>query len=807
MSAPPPELPHRALRFARRAPPARHGLRQALLGSAAGLALALGAGGVVAQQFNSLSELSRLADPQSGLPGSPLRDLPVVPPAAAPQPGAPAPEPAGPDAPVTFTAEEVEYDRESGVVTARGRVEAWQGLRFLRAREFIYNRETGVAILRGDVEMIEGDGQVLYAQEVELADGFRDGVLQEVRARLAQNARMAANGARRNAGTVTDLSRVVYSSCNLCADNPERPPLWQMRARLATQDRDAQRISYRDATIAIGGVPVLYTPYFSHPDPQTPRASGFLFPTLGYTRFLGAFAQTPYFWAIDETQDLLVTPTFAEKVVPNLGLEYRRRFNNAELQVQSSIGWFDGNDARRLSAGTRQDPELSGHIFARGRVALSDTWRAGFNLNRASSEQYLRTYRLEVRRFLQSDVFLEGFWGTEAYARFDMRAYQGLRTTDDFGQTPLVTPNAFYEWAPGRKYLGGHLTVDTGLLGLTRSDGPVSQRATTRAAWERAFFGGQGDVFTLRAQGDARGLVARNQENLSTPQPGVNGERVDGNLRLALDWRRPMVRDAGAWGSQVIEPRVQVVTGPNTGLQTRFANEDSVDFEFSDANLFQLNRFTGRDRYEGGTRVDGAMRGAWNLPNGGRVEAVAGRSFRLDESRQFPNNTGLDRRWSDYVGRIGVAPVHWLDLTGRMRLDSQSGQHRQTDAVARVNIGRVGPLEGVAVWGGYLYAPAVNLVGAQGARNEVSLGVSGGYRTREGGVWRLSAQVRYDVKRQEPVTITAAGGYEDECFILEGRLLRRFASDPVTGAEYAGNTVFLVRVGFKTVGDYFLRAI
>ncbi len=758
----------------------------------------------MAQQAGTLTELSRLADPQSGLPGSPLRDLPAAPPPSPPRAQA---EPGGANAPVTFTADEVEYDRESGVVTARGRVEAWQGLRFLRAREFTYNRETGVAILRGDVEMIEADGQILFAQEVELADGFRDGVLQEVRARLAQNARMAANGARRTGGTVTDLSRVVYSSCNLCADNPERPPLWQMRARLATQDRDSQRISYRDATIAIGGVPVLYTPFFSHPDPQTPRASGFLFPTLGYTRFLGAFAQTPYFWAIDDQQDLLVTPTVSQMVLPNLGLEYRRRFNTGELQVQSSIGYFDGNDARRLSAGTRREEELSGHIFARGRVALNDTWRAGFNLNRASSEQYLRTYRLEVRRFLLSDVFLEGFWGTEAYARFDTRFYQGLRTTDNFDQTPMVTPNAFYEWAPGRKYLGGFLTVDTGLLGLTRPVGAWSQRVTTRAAWERPMIGALGDVWTVRAQGDARGLVARNQGRLATPQPGVDGEHADANLRLALDWRLPLVRDAGDWGSQTIEPRFQVVTGPSTGRQSQFANEDSVDFEFTDANLFQLNRFVGRDRYEGGTRVDGALRGAWNLPNGGRVEALAGRSFRFNESQQFLANTGLERRWSDYVGRVGIAPVSWLDLTGRTRLDSQTGQHKQSEAVARVTLGRVGPLEGVSVWGGYLYTPAVQLVASQRERNEVSFGVSGRYQTRQGGQWRLSAQVRYDVARQEPVLITAAGGYEDECFILEGRLLRRFASDPTTGAEYAGNTVFLVRIGFKTVGDYFLRAI
>ena len=44
-----------------------------------------------------------------------------------------------PNAPVTFTADEVEYDRERGLVTARGKVEAWQGERLLRADEFTYD--------------------------------------------------------------------------------------------------------------------------------------------------------------------------------------------------------------------------------------------------------------------------------------------------------------------------------------------------------------------------------------------------------------------------------------------------------------------------------------------------------------------------------------------------------------------------------------------------------------------------------------------------------------------------------------------
>src|SRR4051794_35105099 len=232
-----------------------------------------------------------------------------------------------PNAPVTFTADEVEYDREKGLVTARGKVEAWQGERLLRAVLFTYDRNTGVATATGNVQLLEPDGSVLFADSAELKDRFRDGVLEGVRALLAANGKMAANGARRTGGTINELSRVVYSSCDLCKDDPTAPPLWQVQARRATQDKEALRISYRDATVRMFGFPVLYTPYLSHPDPSTPRASGFMFPTFGYTRFLGGFFETPYFWAIDQTSDLTITPIVSTRQLPNLGLEYRKMFN------------------------------------------------------------------------------------------------------------------------------------------------------------------------------------------------------------------------------------------------------------------------------------------------------------------------------------------------------------------------------------------------------------------------------------------------------------------------------------------------
>jgi LPS-assembly protein len=695
-------------------------------------------------------------------------------------------------APVTFTAEEVEYDHERGVVTARGRVEAWQGERILRADTFTYDRNTGVATASGNVQLLEPDGQVLFADRVELSNEFRDGVLEGLRGLLAAGGRVAATGARRTSGTLFDLARVVYSACEPCATDPLAPPLWQLRARVATLDQQARQVRYRDASLMLAGVPVLYTPYFAHPDGTTPRQSGFLAPYFGLTRFLGAFAELPYYWAIDESQDLTITPLLSTRQVPNLGLEYRRRFNFGEIEARGSVGY--------LREGTALDESGFGwHIFSRGRFALDENWRAGFDFNRASGENYLRAFRYGVRRYLPSSAYTEGFWGAGGYARFDLRGYQSLRPTDDSGVIPYVLPNLYADWWSGRDPLGGYLTLDTWNFAIRRESGTSTRRLAARARYELPHIDSLGSVWTFRSQFDT---LAWWWDDLDRAPNfaigGGGGSEARANLRVALDWRLPLVRPAGAWGSQLIEPRLQLVTGPSVGGSYRLLpNEDSLDFEFSDTNLFDLNRFTGRDRQEGGTRVDAALRGAWYFPNGGLVEGLVGRSFRLVQDANFDLGSGLEDRSSDWVGRLRLSPVPWFELIGRARLDKDTGQRNMTDITGVLNLGPT------SFSAGYLYTVPSPGLQPQRTREEIALGVN----ARLGEYWRVGVFGRYDIDINRPVLYAASVAYEDECLLVEGRFVRNYAEDPATQRLYPSNTLLLLRIGLKTVADFGFRAI
>ncbi len=697
----------------------------------------------------------------------------------------------GRDEPVYYQSDTVEYDRERGIVTLTGKVEFWQGDRMLLADKVTYNRNTGVAAAIGRVTLLESDGQTVFADYAELSDGMKDGVISGLRALLAENGRLAANGARRTEGRVNELSRAVYSTCDLCPTDRTRAPLWQLRAREAIQDKDNKRIEYHDAVLDFFGVPVLYTPFLAHPDPTEKRASGILVPSFGYSKHLGAYLAVPYFWAIDPSSDATITPMVASQNGPALDIEYRRRFNNGRLTIDSSIAQHRNDGQGRMA----------GHLFAKGLFTIDDTWRWGFDLNRASSLRYMRDFRVQNwQPVLTSQVFLEGF-GQGSYTRIDARTYQGLASSIIARRLPVIAPYYQYSFAGQPDRFGGRFALDFDILNLLRTEGTTTRRARLSAQWDRPDIDRFGAVWNLMLRLDSAAYSASQFNQLPNFAAVRQANSQQAMPTVALNWRMPFVRYAGDWGSQVIEPILQVAASPRGATyqrgRTRIPNEDSLDFEFTDANLFALNRFTGVDRLEGGVRAAGALRGAWNFPNGGKLEGLVGQSWRLQRDSAFPAATGLRDTVSDIVSRVTVSPTGWLDLTSRQRWDRRSYQPRFVDALASVGTDRL------RVTGGYIYSTTnpfllyetpASLTAPTRPRNEGTLGVA----ARLNDYWRIGASTRRDLRTARGVADGLRLTYEDECFVFDASLSRRHTS--INGDN--GATILLFQLTFKTVGQF-----
>lgn len=693
------------------------------------------------------------------------------------------------DQPAFYQADAAEYDREGGLVTLKGHVELWQNDRMLLADRVTYDRNTGVAAAHGNVVLLEPDGQTVFAEYAELGEGMKQGVLEGMRALLAENGKLVANGARRTDGRINELSRVVYTTCDLCKDDPSKAPLWQIRAREAIQDIDGKMMEYHDAVVDFMGVPIFWTPYLTHPDPSQKRASGLLVPNFGISKHLGPFFAQPYYWVIDPQSDATVTPMLAGRNGPGLTVEYRRRFNNGSVSVNASAANYNSN--------------AGGHIFAKGVFAIDEVWRWGFDVQRASSVNYMRDFRVaNSQSLLTSQLWVEGF-GQGAYTRGDVRAYQGLTSNVRAEKLPYVLPRYQYSLVTEPDGLGGRTSVDLGAFNLFRHDGSNTKRINASLGWERQYIGRAGEVWNVRAQVASGAYVAHqfDQQPNFGPAGSITGGQAMPTAAVMLRW--PLMRDAGDWGSQIVEPIVQVIAAPRGSnyASVRIPNEDSLDQEFTDATLFSLNRFPGIDRLEGGMRANVALHAAWYLPGGAAVDAQVGQGFRTQRDATFLKGTGLERTASDYVSHLSFAPNSYIDVTSRQRFDNRSLKPRFVDATATV-----GP-SWLKVNGGYLYSvtnpfsyydTAATSALAAVPRNEVTLGA-----TTKAGPWSFRVSGRRDVRLNKMVAMGLGTSYEDECFIFDVSFSRRYTS---INNDHGSSTI-LFQLTFKTVGQFGFHAL
>jgi LPS-assembly protein len=692
------------------------------------------------------------------------------------------------ETPALLQADEITYDEDERVVSARGSVEISQGERIVLADRVSYDLDRDVIIAEGDVSLLQPTGDVAFADRVELTGDLEEGALRAFRLLMSDRTRLAAASAVRTRDNRTEMRKAVFSPCELCREDPEAAPLWQLRAERVVHDEDEQTIFYRDTTLELFGVPVFYTPYFEHPDPTVERQTGFLAPTVGSSDELGLTFQQPFYWAIDRSSDLTLSPIFTtEEGVVGLGT-YRRHTGNGRFDLTLSGTQGDLID----DSGQLKRDQFRGHIDTRGRFDINRAWRWGFDLERSTDDTYLRVYDLETDgdRFLEGELFAERFEGRR-YFSAQAFTWQGLRRGDENDELPFVLPETRYSFVGEPGVAGGVLRAEASALNLFRRDGRDSRRVSGTLGWNLPYIDQLGGRLELKTAVQLDAYAYEDVDPSSNQVDPPPGQREDGTeLRafpqIALAYGYPVVRHSRL-GSEVLEPKVQVVAGPNGGNPGEIPNEDSRALEFDADNLFALNRFPGRDRVSSGQRIDYGLSYTYTTPSGGgTASAFLGQSYRFESDSALPEFVGEDASFSDIVGSLQVSPIRYVDAVYRFRADTEPFDLNRTE----VNLA-VGP-------------PALNLnldyslLDRSDTRPNFQQReeIAATLRTRFARYWSAFASHRRDLQDNEGLRTAFGVSYHDECFLLNLTAERRQFRD----RDLEPETRVLVTFALKHLG-------
>ena len=689
--------------------------------------------------------------------------------------------PSAPSPPITaanldkqmlLQADDAEYNTSTHVVSARGHVEIDYEGRILLADMVTYNQNTDVVTADGHVVLMDSQGNVAFAEHVTMTDKMRDGALQGFGALLGAHGRMVAASATRTGGRYTEARHVAYTPCRICNKEGERTPVWQVRARSVVHDQEMHRIKFHDATVALLGVPLLYTPYLSEPDPTVKHASGFLMPDIGSSSSNGYFVTLPYYWSMSKSQDVTVEPIVTTRGGEVVMGEYRERWDHGGMWLQGSVG--DNPNGGQSG----EQHQYYSHLFGSGRVTLSDQWQFGYDAELTSDATYLKRYDISQLDRLMSDLF---FVGMQGRSRFSLAGYffQGLRATDDNHTFPVALPLVEYTYIPEHKWAGGRFRFDVDGVALSRDTGTNDQRFTAEARWRLPVVTGNGQLWTFQL--DGRGDVYHTDTPVPLPSSGHFVER--GLPYAALDWRWPFIATGNTGRSIVVEPIVQLVAQPYGGNPANIPNEDSLNVEIDDNNIFSFDQVPGYDLVESGPRANLGMR-AESRFDSGYVEALIGQTFRLKPDSAFQSGTGLSGTRSDLVGRFSIKFPPYVDLTNRIDVDEQTGNIRRNEVYLTGTYGRSSTRIS------YIQlAPTLGLPGREEVNAQVDINF---YRN-----WQAFAAIRRDLQAQQTLENEFGIGYEDECFGISLGYRRKYTAD----RDLPPSTSTVLRLKLKTTDE------
>ena len=549
-------------------------------------------------------------------------------------------------------------------------------------------------------------------------------------------------------------------------------------------------------------------------------------PYFSASGVLGYVAEVAYYWALAPNYDLTVHPAYTTKqgVLWQADLRHRLAFGSVSGQYRIDLAGID-QDVDNLPT-DNANPDLDGwrgSIVTKGDFSLASWWRFGWDITLESDDSFRRFYKLD--NILQTDrvntAHLIGL-SDRNYLAVTGYHFGGLLFSDQDVAESQVHPVVDWNYIAGAPVLGGELSWNVNAISLTRDQSfqdatlaqrrvdTVTQRASADIRWRRKMIDRIGITYTPFA--NLRGDVAAYHDAVDPLSDSLVDDKTvtrgtaSAGILAAYPWIKHTAR-----ASHTIEPIGQIIArAARVDNQNMFPNEDARSLVFDDTNLFELDKHSGWDRMETGTRTNVGMQYTFQMNTGGYARLLAGQSFHLAGRNNYadpignepttdidgprnPSHTGdagLDTWRSDYVLGAYVAPSNNFRFIGQARFDETNLNLRRSDFFALTDYG---PFTAQM---SYSYTAAGSSVDETSPQQDII----GNLWIRLSEYWSLGGMIRYDIDEEEIRQDALSLRYADECYVITMTYLDNKISDAENGINE--DQSIMVRFEFKHLGDF-----
>ena len=552
------------------------------------------------------------------------------------------------NAPLYINAGASRYEQATETATVAGDVIIRQGSMQMEADQASLHQQDNLGELKGNVRLRDRDALMVGDRaELELDTGAAK-VENAEYVMHSGNRRGAAQYIKRQEDAVIRLKDGTYTSCEPGSN------AWHLRGNNITLNPNTGFGTATNVTLRVKDIPVFYTPYIHFPIDDR-RQSGFLPPSISYSRRKGLDLTTPYYFNLAPNFDATLYPNYMSK----RGLLTEGEFRYLSKSSETTVGgaWLnDSEDERKLQSEYKKD-----------RWMYTLQHEQGFNQRLLGTVDYTDISDPYYFQDLKSNVVIGSnevldqkanlTWRGETFAAmFGVHAYEMANISDvtPYNRLPQFIMGGAVPFQPADFQILSYVTEwtrfdrslkkgdyidkdgnptawnDTYLTGLDRANGDrlhIEPAINLPMDWSWGFIKPTIKYAYTRydLSLDSAGKTDFNNANKkfnSSPDRSLAMYSVDSGLYFDRNtqWFGKSYR-------QTLEPRLFYLYVPYED-QSDLPLFDTGEIQFSYASLFRDNRFSGRDRIGDANQLSLGLTNRWLEDNGFERQRISvGQAF------------------------------------------------------------------------------------------------------------------------------------------------------------------------------------
>ena len=423
-------------------------------------------------------------------------------------------------------------------------------------------------------------------------------------------------------------------------------PDWEIVSKKTRHNKKEKMIYHDHPILKLKGIPVFYTPYFSHPDPSVKRKSGFLTPSSLNNESYGRNAKIPYFYAIDNDEDFTFTPIIYFDENPIFLGEYRKVSQNSNLIIDASYTSGFKKNRQQQTNGSRNHffldyiEDFDNLFFSKNTLK--------FKIQRISQKNYIKSHEIYTPfvnpdiRYLNNEFKISSFAGNQSLSIYS-RIYENLRDANNSTKYQYTLPGINYSnfFNLFNNDINFNSEFYATNYGGDSNKVQIANNITSQSDQKIIKSIGIGNYFKTAFYN-----IDKYNENILNEKKNFN---VENYLTLASDLSLPLYKTNSDLSiEQTLEPRMLFKYTPGSMQQ----NNSGRGFGFGD--VYSMNRINDVANPETGFSIGHGL--TWELSKKNSnfekylyANASIGQVLRFNELQEMPSRSSLNQKSSNIV--------------------------------------------------------------------------------------------------------------------------------------------------------------